>query len=201
MMTDPQDDIPCTACETEGPRSRLDEEGLCPDCRTPAGRLVTALAERGVRATAKRGNVYVNGHTFAATPVCDGGEVWEITDVAETLDEANAKILEDNRSPARKVGQLDNRGSHFYLAKYWAEALARRDNSTSLSARFKPLAKVLEENEAKIDAELIAAVLIKQGYTTALDLYKALDAGCVARRHELDYLAPTFVGEELRVGT
>jgi isocitrate dehydrogenase len=77
--------------------------------------------------------------------------------LAETLDEANAKILEDNRSPARKVGQLDNRGSHFYLAKYWAEALARRDNSTSLSARFKPLAKVLEENEAKIDAELIAA--------------------------------------------
>ena len=77
--------------------------------------------------------------------------------LAETLDEANAKILEDNRSPARKVGQLDNRGSHFYLAKYWAEALARRDNSTALSARFKPLAKVLEENEAKIDAELIAA--------------------------------------------
>ncbi len=77
--------------------------------------------------------------------------------LAETLDEANAKILEDNRSPARRVGELDNRGSHFYLAKYWAEALARRDNSTALSARFKPLAKVLEENEAKIDAELIAA--------------------------------------------
>eukprot|EP01036_Dinobryon_divergens_P060598 gene60598-80814_t len=77
--------------------------------------------------------------------------------LAETLDEANAKILEDNRSPARRVGELDNRGSHFYLAKYWAEALARRDNSTSLSARFKPLAKLLEENEAKIDAELIAA--------------------------------------------
>jgi len=77
--------------------------------------------------------------------------------LAETLDEANGKILEDNRSPARKVGELDNRGSHFYLAKYWAEALARRDNSTSLSARFKPLAKALEDNEAKIDAELIAA--------------------------------------------
>ncbi len=77
--------------------------------------------------------------------------------LAETLDEANGKILEDNRSPARKVGELDNRGSHFYLALYWAQALARRDNSTSLSARFKPLAKTLEENEAKIDAELIAA--------------------------------------------
>ncbi len=77
--------------------------------------------------------------------------------LAETLDEANGKILDDNRSPARKVGELDNRGSHFYLAKYWAEALARRDNSTSLSARFKPLAKLLADNEAKIDAELIAA--------------------------------------------
>jgi len=77
--------------------------------------------------------------------------------LAETLDEANGKILEDNRSPARKVGELDNRGSHFYLAKYWAEALARRDNSTPLSARFKVLAKTLADNEAKIDAELIAA--------------------------------------------
>ncbi len=77
--------------------------------------------------------------------------------LAETLDEANGKILENNRSPARKVGELDNRGSHFYLALYWAQALARRDNSTALSARFKPLAKALEANEAKIDAELIAA--------------------------------------------
>jgi isocitrate dehydrogenase len=77
--------------------------------------------------------------------------------LAETLDEANGKILEDNRSPARRVGELDNRGSHFYLAKYWAEALARRDNSTPLSARFKPLAEALAANEAKIDAELIAA--------------------------------------------
>ncbi len=77
--------------------------------------------------------------------------------LAETLDEANGKILDDNRSPARKVGELDNRGSHFYLAKYWAEALARRDNSTGLSARFKPLAKALEDNEGKINAELIAA--------------------------------------------
>src|SRR6476469_3760263 len=77
--------------------------------------------------------------------------------LAETLDEANGKILENNRSPARKVGELDNRGTHFYLALYWAEALARRDNSTALSARFKPLAKTLEAQQAKIDAELIAA--------------------------------------------
>jgi len=76
--------------------------------------------------------------------------------LAETLDEANGKILENNRSPARKVGELDNRGSHFYLALYWAQALSRRDNSTALSARFKPLAETLAANEAKIDAELIA---------------------------------------------
>lgn len=77
--------------------------------------------------------------------------------LAETLDEANSEILEHNRSPARKVGELDNRGSHFYLALYWAKALARRDNSTPLAARFKPLAETLTANEAKIDAELIAA--------------------------------------------
>ena len=77
--------------------------------------------------------------------------------LAETLDEANSEILEHNRSPARKVGELDNRGSHFYLALYWAKALARRDNSTPLAARFKPLAETLSANEAKIDAELIAA--------------------------------------------
>ncbi|HZP99667.1 MAG TPA: NADP-dependent isocitrate dehydrogenase [Reyranella sp.] len=91
--------------------------------------------------------------------------------LAETLDEANGKILEDNRSPARKVGELDNRGSHFYLAKYWAEALARRDNSTPLSARFKPLAKLLAENEKKIDAELIAA----QGHKVDTGGYYAPD--------------------------
>src|SRR5258706_13004195 len=77
--------------------------------------------------------------------------------LAETLDEANAKILEYNRSPARKLGELDNRGSHFYLALYWAQALAGQDNSPALAARFKPLAEALAANEAKINAELIAA--------------------------------------------
>jgi isocitrate dehydrogenase len=77
--------------------------------------------------------------------------------LAETLDTANGRILEFNRSPARKVGELDNRGSHFYLALYWAEALAARGNSTALAARFKPLAEALAANEAKINAELIAA--------------------------------------------
>ena len=77
--------------------------------------------------------------------------------LAETLDEANGKILEYNRSPARKVGEIDNRGTHFYLALYWAQALAGRDNSSALARRFKPWAEALTANEAKIDAELIAA--------------------------------------------
>ena len=77
--------------------------------------------------------------------------------LAETLDEANGEILDHNRTPARKVGELDNRGSHFYLALYWAKALARRDNSTGLAAKFKPLAEALTAAEAKINAELIAA--------------------------------------------
>ncbi|HEY1301830.1 MAG TPA: NADP-dependent isocitrate dehydrogenase, partial [Stellaceae bacterium] len=77
--------------------------------------------------------------------------------LAETLDEANGKILEHNRSPARRIGELDNRGSHFYLALYWAEALARQNKSPALAARFKPLAEALAANEAKINAELIAA--------------------------------------------
>ena len=77
--------------------------------------------------------------------------------LAETLDEANGRILEYNRSPARKVGEIDNRGSHFYLALYWAQALAARDNSSGLAARFKPLADMLSANEKKIYGELIEA--------------------------------------------
>jgi isocitrate dehydrogenase len=77
--------------------------------------------------------------------------------LAKTLDEANGKILEYNRSPARRVGELDNRGSHFYMALYWAQVLAGQDDSPALAARFKPLAEALTENEAKINAELIAA--------------------------------------------
>jgi isocitrate dehydrogenase len=77
--------------------------------------------------------------------------------LADTLDQANAKVLENNRSPARKVGEIDNRGSHFYLAMYWAQALAAQTKDADLQARFAPLAKTLTENEAKITAELIAA--------------------------------------------
>jgi isocitrate dehydrogenase len=77
--------------------------------------------------------------------------------LADTLDVANGKILEFNRSPARKVGEIDNRGSHFYLALYWALALAAQDKSPALQARFKKLAETLAANEVKINAELIAA--------------------------------------------
>ncbi|MFA7270727.1 MAG: NADP-dependent isocitrate dehydrogenase [Sterolibacterium sp.] len=77
--------------------------------------------------------------------------------LADALDQATGKILDNNRSPARKVGQIDNRGSHFYLALYWAQALSAQTKDQDIQKRFTPLAKTLTENEAKIDAELIAA--------------------------------------------
>ncbi|WP_306600816.1 NADP-dependent isocitrate dehydrogenase [Geothrix sp. 21YS21S-2] len=77
--------------------------------------------------------------------------------LAETLDQANAKFLDNNRNPARKVGQIDNRGSHFYLALYWAEALAAQTKDADLQARFAKVAAQLQANEAKINGELIAA--------------------------------------------
>ena len=77
--------------------------------------------------------------------------------LAETLDTAIGKFLEFNRNPARKVGEIDNRGSHFYLAMYWAQALAAQTKDAELQARFKPLAETLAKNETKINGELIGA--------------------------------------------
>jgi isocitrate dehydrogenase len=77
--------------------------------------------------------------------------------LAKTLDQANGKILDNNKSPARKVGELDNRGSHYYLAMYWAQALAEQNDDAALKAKFAPLAKALTENEAKIISELNGA--------------------------------------------
>jgi isocitrate dehydrogenase len=74
--------------------------------------------------------------------------------LARTLDQANGRILDNDKSPARKVGELDNRGSHFYLALYWAQALAAQDDDAALKARFAPLAESLTRHEAKIVAEL-----------------------------------------------
>jgi isocitrate dehydrogenase len=77
--------------------------------------------------------------------------------LSETLDAANEKFLENDKSPARKVGEIDNRGSHFYLALYWAQALAAQNKDAELKAKFQEIAKDLTDNEAKIDAELIGS--------------------------------------------
>ncbi|MFC5269310.1 NADP-dependent isocitrate dehydrogenase [Adhaeribacter terreus] len=77
--------------------------------------------------------------------------------LAEALNKANAEFLEKDKSPARKVGGIDNRGSHFYLAMYWAHALAEQTKNAELKAAFEPLAKAMAENENKIVQEQIGA--------------------------------------------
>jgi isocitrate dehydrogenase len=76
--------------------------------------------------------------------------------LGKTLDAATGKLLDNNKSPSRKTGELDNRGSHFYLALYWAQELAEQNDDADLKAQFAPLAKTLSENEATIVAELSA---------------------------------------------
>ncbi|MDV3254294.1 MAG: NADP-dependent isocitrate dehydrogenase [Lysobacter sp.] len=76
--------------------------------------------------------------------------------LAKTLDQATGKFLDTDKSPSRKLGGIDNRGSHFYLAMYWAQALAAQDDDAALKAKFAPLARALEENEEKIIGELVA---------------------------------------------
>ena len=87
--------------------------------------------------------------------------------LADALDEANAKFLSTDKSPARKVGGIDNRGSHFYLAMYWAEALANQTEDSDLAAKFAPVANAMLENETKINEELIGA----QGTAQNIDGY------------------------------
>ena len=77
--------------------------------------------------------------------------------LADTLDQANTKFLDNNKNPARKVGEIDNRGSHFYLAMYWAEALAAQTKDKQLASKFAGVAGELKEFETKINAELIGA--------------------------------------------
>lgn len=77
--------------------------------------------------------------------------------LADALDEANALFLANDKSPARKVGQIDNRGSHFYLTLYWAQELAKQTKDAELASKFSALAEILTANEAKINEELIAA--------------------------------------------
>jgi isocitrate dehydrogenase len=77
--------------------------------------------------------------------------------LAKTLDQAIEGVLNNNKSPSRKVGELDTRGSHFYIALYWAQALAAQNDDGALKQHFTPISETLTANEAKIVAELIAA--------------------------------------------
>ncbi len=94
--------------------------------------------------------------------------------LADALDKATEKLLETNKSPSPKVGEMDNRGSHFYLALYWAQAMAAQTEDPELQSRFAPLAGALKENETKIMSELNAAqgrsVNIGGYYAPNLDL-------------------------------
>jgi len=76
--------------------------------------------------------------------------------LAKTLDEATGKFLDEDKSPSRKVGGIDNRGSHFYLTLYWAQALSAQTEDAELAEKFAPIAQALTENEAKIVGELAA---------------------------------------------
>ncbi len=96
--------------------------------------------------------------------------------IATALDKATEMLLDNNKSPSRKVGELDNRGSHFYIAKYWAEALAAQNDDAELKAHFTPIAEQLAANEAKIIDELNAA----QGKPVDLGGYYHQDPAKVA---------------------
>ncbi|MBO6524229.1 MAG: NADP-dependent isocitrate dehydrogenase [Balneolaceae bacterium] len=91
--------------------------------------------------------------------------------LGETLDDATSKFLQNDKSPARRLGQIDNRGSHFYLAMYWAEALANQDEDEDLKNLFAPVYKSLAENESTINEELISV----QGSPVDIDGYYRVD--------------------------
>ena len=74
--------------------------------------------------------------------------------LSATLDDATTKVLLERKAPSRKAGELDNRGSHFYLALFWAQALAAQDDDAELKAEFAPVAETLAANEEKIVDEL-----------------------------------------------
>lgn len=96
--------------------------------------------------------------------------------LAKTLDEATGKLLDNNKSPSSRTGELDNRGSHFYLALYWAQALAAQNDDAELKAHFTPVAKALAENEQKIVGELAAV----QGNAVDIGGYYHADPAKVA---------------------
>jgi len=84
--------------------------------------------------------------------------------LADTLDKATGTFLINDKSPSRKLGGIDNRGSHFYLAMYWAQELAAQTDDADLAAEFTPIAKAMTENEEKIVSELVA------GHGKAIDM-------------------------------
>jgi isocitrate dehydrogenase len=96
--------------------------------------------------------------------------------LADTLDRATATFLEEDKSPTRKLGGIDNRGSHYYLARYWAEELAAQDDDSALAERFGPVAEALVEHEERIVAELLAV----QGRPVDLGGYYLPDAAKAA---------------------
>jgi len=96
--------------------------------------------------------------------------------LAKALDEANGQFLDNDKSPSRKLGGIDNRGSHFYLTLYWAQALAAQDDDAGLKARFEPLARALADNEQKIVEELVAV----QGKPVDIGAYYRPDLAKVA---------------------
>ncbi|MFH0999706.1 MAG: NADP-dependent isocitrate dehydrogenase [Bacteroidota bacterium] len=97
--------------------------------------------------------------------------------LSKTLDQAVAKYLDNRKSPSRKAGELDNRGTHFYLAMYWAEVLAAQTDDTELQSKFKGIANLLIENEAKILAEIAAA----EGKATDIGGYYKPDKDLVSK--------------------
>jgi isocitrate dehydrogenase len=105
--------------------------------------------------------------------------------LAETLDKAIEKFLENNKSPARKVGEIDTRGSHFYLAMYWAETLAAQSKDKEMQMRFAAIAKQMRENEAKVNAELLRA----QGKAVDMGGYYHFD---IAKTSEAMRPSPTL---------
>ena len=97
--------------------------------------------------------------------------------LADTLDQAIGEHLEHQRAPSRRVNELDTRGSHFYLALYWAQALAKQDQDPDLKARFADVARRMEENEEKIVQELVDA----QGETVSIGGYYRPDSQMAAQ--------------------
>jgi len=112
--------------------------------------------------------------------------------LAKTLDQATGTLLENSKSPSRKVGELDNRGSHFYLALYWAQALAAQDENQALKDDFTSVAKELQDNEEKILAELMEV----QGHPVELGGYYHTDPALMTKAMRPSKTLNKIIGHE-----